>query len=113
MSFILYAMLTQTSAAKLFIGGVIPGLILIVAFCFAIWCVCKINPKLGPKGPKFGLKDRLKSLVGIIAYMVAGMGGVNAMKTFKGLIPFIIAYLAIIALICVFPSLCTWLPNLM
>lgn len=272
MSFILYAMLTQSSAASLFIGGVVPGLILIVAFCFAIWCICKSRPELGPAGPKFPWKDRLTSLVGIIpivilfllvlggiyaglcttteagalgafgaivialvtkqmdfkrlyhvlreavktvgiilfliagtyvfisflnasrlpqlmtefvvtsfsskavlllmvgilyvilgmivpqmciimltipllwpameamgfnclwfgvfvtmmqalggvtppigiiAYMVSGMAGVSAGKTFKGLIPFIIAYVLVIALICIFPALCTWLPSLM
>ncbi len=272
MSFILYAMLTQSSAAKLFIGGVIPGIILIIAFSFAIWCVCTRRPALGPAGPKFTWKERGKSLVGvipililfllvlgsiyagvcttteagavgalgaiiialvtkqmdfkhlyhvmreavktvgiilfliagtyvfirflntsrlpqaltewvvgtfsskallllmvgvlyvllgmvvpqmciimltipllwpamqamgfdclwfgvfvtmmqalggvtppigIIAYMVSGMGGVSAGKTFRGLVPFIITYVLIIALICVFPSLCTWLPGLM
>lgn len=51
--------------------------------------------------------------IGIIAYMVSGMANVPATKTFKGLIPFIIAYVAVIALICAFPALCTWLPGLM
>lgn len=271
MSFILYAMLTQSSAAKLFIGGVIPGIILIIAFCFTIWLMCRRRPELGPAGPKTAWKERFKSLlgvipivilfllvlgsiyggvcttteagamgacgaiiialvtkqmsfrkiyavlreavktvgiilfliagtyifirflnasrapqmltefvvnnfssknvvlimvavlyiilgmvvpqmciimltipllwpamnamgfdvlwfgvfvtmmqalggvtppIGIIAYMVAGMGGVSAGKTFKGLIPFIAAYIVVIALVCIFPSLCTWLPGL-
>ena len=272
MSFILYAMLTQSSAAKLFIGGVIPGIILIIAFSFAIWCVCRRRPELGPAGPKYSWKERGQSLVGvipililfllvlgsiyagvcttteagavgalgaiiialvtkqmdfkhlyhvmreavktvgiilfliagtyvfisflnasrlpqaltewvvgtfsskallllmvgvlyvilgmvvpqmciimltipllwpamnamgfdclwfgvfvtmmqalggvtppigIIAYMVSGMGGVSAGKTFRGLVPFIVVYVVIIALVCVFPGLCTWLPGLM
>ncbi|MGM9615501.1 MAG: TRAP transporter large permease [Oscillospiraceae bacterium] len=272
MSFILYAMLTQSSAAKLFIGGIIPGIILIIAFAFSIRCVCMRRPELGPAGPKFSWKERGQSLIGvipililfllvlgsiyagvcttteagavgalgaiiialvtrqmdfkhlyhvmkeavktvgiilfliagtyvfirflntsrlpqaltewvvatfsskallllmvgvlyiilgmvvpqmciimltipllwpamqamgfdclwfgvfvtmmqalggvtppigIIAYMVSGMGGVSAGKTFRGLIPFIIAYVLVIALVCVFPSLCTWLPGLM
>ena len=272
MSFILYAMLTQSSAAKLFIGGIIPGIILIIAFAFSIWLVCSRRPELGPAGPKFSWKERGKTLIGvipililfllvlgsiyagvcttteagavgalgaiiialvtkqmdfkhlyhvmreavktvgiilfliagtyvfirflntsrlpqaltewvvgtfsskallllmvgvlyvilgmvvpqmciimltipllwpamqamgfdclwfgvfvtmmqalggvtppigIIAYMVSGMGGVSATKTFRGLVPFIIAYVIIIALVCVFPSLCTWLPGFM
>ncbi len=275
MPFILYALLTQNSdatAEKLFIGGVIPGIILIIAFSFAIWCVCVRHPEMGPAGPKYSWKDRFKTLtgvipililflmvlggiytgvcttteagavgafgaivialvtkqmdfkhlyhvmkeavktvgiivfliagtyvfieflnasrlpqaltmwvvatfsskalllvmvailyiilgmvvpqmcimmltipllwpamdamgfnclwfgvfvtmmqalggvtppIGIIAYMVSGMGGVSAMKTFKGLVPFIIVYIIVIALVCVFPSLCTWLPGLM
>ena len=271
MAFILYAMLTQSSAAKLFIGGIVPGIILIIAFCFSIFIMCRRRPNLGPAGEKATGKARVKSLlgvipivilfllvlgsiyggicttteagalgafgaivialvtkqmtlkriyhvlreavktvgiilfliagtyifirflnasrapqaltefvvnsfdskvlvlimvailyiilgmivpqmciimltipllwpamnamgfdvlwfgvfvtmmqalggvtppIGIVAYMVAGMGGVSAGKTFKGLMPFIIAYVCVIALVCVFPSLCTWLPGL-
>lgn len=272
MSFILYAMLTQSSASALFIGGIIPGIILVIIFCCSICLVCRAKPELGPRGPKFSSKERLKSLVGlipiillfllvlggiyagvcttteagalgaagaiiialitrqmtikkvyhilreavktvgiilfliagtyifirflnasrapqlltewvvatfhsktivlvmvallyivlgmivpqmciimltipllwpamsamgfdclwfgvfvtmmqalggvtppigIVAYMVAGIGGVSAGKTFRGLIPFLISYVIVIALICVFPMLCTWLPGLM
>lgn len=271
MSFILYAMLTQSSAAELFIGGIIPGIILIIAFCFSIFLMCRRRPQLGPAGPKATWGDRVKSLlgvipivilfllvlgsiyggicttteagalgafgsiiialvtkqmtikrvfhvlreavktvgiilfliagtyifirflnasrapqlltefvvnsfdskvvvlimvailyivlgmivpqmciimltipllwpamdamgfdvlwfgvfvtmmqalggvtppIGIVAYMVAGMGGVSAGKTFKGLMPFILAYVCVIALVCIFPALCTWLPGL-
>ncbi|MCF0229783.1 MAG: TRAP transporter large permease subunit, partial [Parasporobacterium sp.] len=51
--------------------------------------------------------------IGIIAYMVSGMAGCSAGKTFRGLVPFIVVYGLVIILICVFPSLCTWLPTLM
>lgn len=70
MSFILYAMLTQSSASDLFIGGVIPGIILVVAFCFAIWCMCKRRPELGPAGPRFTWKEKLKSLTGVIPIVI-------------------------------------------
>lgn len=272
MPLILFGMLTETSVATLFIGGVIPGIILICAFCFAISVACRIRPELGPKGPRFAWKDKLKGLVGVLpvvilfllvlggiysgvcttteagsmgavgalviafltrqinlkklwnilcetvktigiimfliagtyvfiqflnvsrlpqfvtellttsfsskfvvllmvallyiflgmvmpqmcmmmltipilwpamkamgfnyiwfgifvtmmqglggvtppigmlTYMVSGMAKVSAMKVFKGLVPFIIAYLSVIILICIFPVLCTWLPGLM
>lgn len=70
MSFILYAMLTQSSAAELFMGGVIPGVILIIAFSFAIWCACKIKPHLGPAGPRYSWKEKLQSLVGLIPIII-------------------------------------------
>ncbi len=70
MSFILYAMLTQTSAAKQFMGGVIPGIILIIAFAFAIWCVCTMKPHLGPAGPRFSWKEKAQSLIGLIPIIV-------------------------------------------
>lgn len=272
MPLILFGMLTETSVASLFIGGILPGIILIAAFCFSIWLSCKRRPELGPKGPKFSAREKFKGLagvipvvilfllvlggiyagvcttteagamgamgaiiiafatrqmnlkklwhilcetvktigiilfmiagtyvfiqflnvsrlpqfvtewistsfsskylvllmvallyivlgmvmpqmcmmmltvpilwpainalgfnyiwfgifvtmmqglggvtppIGILAYMVSGMANVSAVKVFKGLVPFIIAYLAVILLICIFPPLCTWLPTLM
>lgn len=81
MSFILYAMLTQSSASALFIGGIIPGIILVIIFCCSIWLVCRAKPELGPKGPKFASKERLKSLVGlipIILLFLLVLGGIYA-----------------------------------
>ena len=51
--------------------------------------------------------------IGMLAYMVSGMARVNALKVFKGLIPFIIAYLFVVLLICLFPAIVTFLPSFM
>jgi tripartite ATP-independent transporter DctM subunit len=48
--------------------------------------------------------------IGLIAYMVSGISKVSAGKVFRGLIPFIIAYLLVILFVCLFPPLVTWLP---
>ncbi len=45
---ILYALITGTSVGKMFLGGIIPGLLLIVMFSGYIAIRCAINPALGP-----------------------------------------------------------------
>lgn len=67
---ILYGILTECSVAKMFMGGVVPGVIMIGAFWVAISIICRIKPHLGPAGPKFPVKDRLKGLVGVAPVVI-------------------------------------------
>lgn len=46
---IIYGALTKTSIGKLFIGGIIPGLILVVLFMAAILIMCVVRPSLAGK----------------------------------------------------------------
>ena len=48
--FIVYAILTEQSIGKLFIAGVVPGLMIALMFCAVIFIQCKRNPQLGPPG---------------------------------------------------------------
>ncbi len=63
---IVYGILTETSIGKLFLAGIIPGLI--VAFSFIVtlvgWSI--INPNLGPKGEKSTWAERFASLPPVI-----------------------------------------------
>ncbi len=54
---ILYAMMTGTSVGKLFIGGVLPGLMLSGMFCLYIIIRCALNPNAGPAISKEILKE--------------------------------------------------------
>ena len=45
---ILYAMMTGTSVGKLFIGGVLPGLMMCIMFSLYIAIRCGLNPSMGP-----------------------------------------------------------------
>ena len=49
--FIVYAILTEQSIGKLFIAGIIPGLVMALLFCLTIYIQCKIKPDMGPAGP--------------------------------------------------------------
>ena len=45
---ILYAMMTGTSVGKLFIGGILPGIMMCIMFSLYIGIRCALNPQLGP-----------------------------------------------------------------
>jgi tripartite ATP-independent transporter DctM subunit len=63
---IIYGILTQQSIGKLFVAGIVPGVVAALLFIFLIVGRCKINPLIAPKAEKFGWKTRFKSLWGVI-----------------------------------------------
>ncbi len=74
---IVYGILTETSIGKLFLAGIIPGLMIALSFALTLigWSI--INPKLGPKGERFTWKERFSSLppmlsVGLVFLIVVG-----------------------------------------
>ena len=76
---IIYGIITETSIGKLFLAGIIPGLMIAFSFVVTLICWCKINPKLGPKGKKSTWKERFASLpsvvwvLGIFLLVVGGL----------------------------------------
>ena len=74
---IVFGIITEQSIGKLFLAGLIPGLMIALFFILIIFVWCRINPALGPKGKKSSWRDRVNSLpevlwVGIIFAMVIG-----------------------------------------
>jgi C4-dicarboxylate transporter DctM subunit len=63
---VIYGVWTETSIGKLFIAGIIPGIILASGFCGFIVVTCMINPGLGPAGPKFSWPERLAALTKLL-----------------------------------------------
>lgn len=59
---IVFGIITEQSIGKLFLAGLLPGLIIAFFFICIIYVWCKINPKLGPKGEKSTWKERIASL---------------------------------------------------
>jgi tripartite ATP-independent transporter DctM subunit len=79
--FIVYAILTEQSIGKLFIAGVVPGLMIAVLFCAVIGYRCGRRPVLGPPGPAFTLREKVSSLKGVwetLTLFVLVMGGMFA-----------------------------------
>ena len=59
---VIYGVWTETSIGKLFIAGVIPGILLAAGFCGMIVVRCLMDRNLGPSGPKYTWRDRLAAL---------------------------------------------------
>jgi len=70
MPFIIYGIITQTSISKLFIAGVIPGILLTVLFMISAYMQCVRNPNLGPAGPKATWKERIGTAPGMWAFIL-------------------------------------------
>lgn len=68
--FIFYGVLTDTSVGRLFLAGIIPGLISTALYCIYCWLSCKINPSLGPIGQSYSWKERIVSLKGTWGLLV-------------------------------------------
>ncbi|MDO6725166.1 TRAP transporter large permease [Celeribacter halophilus] len=97
--FVIYAILTEESIGRLFMAGVLPGLILMGLFIAAIMIQVSRNPDLAPEAlSKEPLRERLNSLVrarwiiGIVAISIGGIyGGVFSAVEAAGIGAFLAA----------------------
>ena len=75
---ILYGIITETSIGKLFMAGFIPGILEAVSYFIVIAILCNWRPGIGPGGPRFSLKEKFVSLMGmgeIVALIIFVFGG--------------------------------------
>jgi len=68
--FIIYGILTEQSIGRLFIAGVIPGIILAALFMAVVSILCLRNPKLAPAGAPTSWREKLAGLTGILEMLV-------------------------------------------
>jgi len=79
--FVLFGILTEQSIAKLFMAGVLPGLLLSGLFLATIAILVHRHPDLGPAGPRSGMAARWAALrrssafLAIAALTIGGMYG--------------------------------------
>ncbi len=74
---VIYGLLTRTDIARLFIAGVVPGIILAVAYMFAIHVKTAMQPEEGPAAPPVASRERWAALGrvwGLLALFVVVMG---------------------------------------
>ncbi|HRX43207.1 MAG TPA: TRAP transporter large permease subunit, partial [Clostridia bacterium] len=60
--FIIYGISSEQSIGKLFIAGIVPGILLMVLYMLTIRILVKRNPSLGPVGPKSTWRERFEAL---------------------------------------------------
>jgi C4-dicarboxylate transporter DctM subunit len=68
--FIIYGILTEQSIGKLFIAGVIPGILLAALFIAVVSLLCLRNPNLAPAGVPTSWREKLAGLTGILEMLI-------------------------------------------
>ena len=78
--FIVYGMLTEQSIGKLLVAGMIPGLILAVAYMAIVVVWVKLNPSVAPVSPEaVSWREKFSALLGVwepLAIFLLVMGGI-------------------------------------
>ena len=76
---VFYGMLTNSDIGKLFIAGIVPGLISIFTYFVVIDVMTRLKPELGPRGERVDLVERFRSLNkvwGVLALFLFVLGGI-------------------------------------
>jgi tripartite ATP-independent transporter DctM subunit len=76
---VIYGIITETDIGRLFIAGILPGLVAIVCLCFAVVFMTWKDPQAGPPAPRSSWADRLhavKNIWGVAALFALVIGGI-------------------------------------
>ncbi len=77
--FIIYAILTEESIGRLFLAGVLPGLLLTVLFMITIFIITTLNPAAGPAGDRKTTVEQLQTIwrsSALLFVIVVVIGGI-------------------------------------
>lgn len=77
--FVLYAILTEESIGRLFMAGILPGLLLTILFMMTIWVIATLNPDAGPAGENVSFAEKLRALARatpLLGVIVVSIGGI-------------------------------------
>jgi len=76
---VIYGILAEADVGKLFIAGILPGILLTVLFVVAVALRTMMNPEIGPPGERLGWQERMRALGrvwGIIVLFLMIIGGI-------------------------------------
>lgn len=76
---VIYGILTQQNIGKLFIAGLLPGLVAVLCYLGAIAVTVRLDPAAGPPGNYVAWRERLRALRriwGVLALFVLVLGGI-------------------------------------
>jgi C4-dicarboxylate transporter DctM subunit len=62
---VIYGIITETDIGKLFVAGILPGIVAITCLCMAVVFVTWRDPSAGPPGERFSWAQRLAAIRGI------------------------------------------------
>ncbi len=75
--FVIYAILTEQSIGRLFLAGVLPGLMLLGLFILAVTVLCWLRPSMGPAGPRTSMAEKGRALAGALPVLVVIVGTIG------------------------------------
>jgi tripartite ATP-independent transporter DctM subunit len=64
---VIYGIITETDIGKLFVAGILPGIVAVTCLCLAVVVVTWRDPEAGPPVQRLGWGDRLRAVRGIWA----------------------------------------------
>jgi len=76
---IIFGIITETSIGKLFIGGIVPGILEALFYMVTIYILCIHNPAYGPRGPSYSFREKVAEFRNsgeIVALVALLMGGI-------------------------------------
>ncbi len=76
---VIYGILTETNIGKLFIAGILPGIVAIACYLAAVAVTVRIDKKAGPPGERVSWHDRLVALGdvwGVLILFLIVIGGI-------------------------------------
>lgn len=76
---VFYGIMTETDIGQLFAAGIIPGVLGVLLYTCAVAVMTRLNPGLGPPGPRLPWRARvvaLKGIWGMLVLFAVVMGGI-------------------------------------
>jgi C4-dicarboxylate transporter DctM subunit len=76
---VIYGILAEADIAKLFMAGILPGILLIILFALAISITTALHPEQGPRGERVAWPERLRLLTkvwGVVLIFLIIIGGI-------------------------------------
>ncbi len=67
---VIYGIITETDIGKLFVAGILPGLVAITCLCLGVVYVTWRDPEAGPRAERFSWAQRFKAIRGIWGVVV-------------------------------------------
>ncbi|MCH5276276.1 MAG: TRAP transporter large permease subunit [Desulfovibrionaceae bacterium] len=64
--FIIYGIVTEVSIGRLFLAGLMPGLLLAGMFMTYIYITAVRHPEMAPRGPRYSLSEKVRSSLGLL-----------------------------------------------
>jgi len=68
--FIVYGVMTEQSVGKLFLAGVMPGILMTILFIATVFIWTWNRPELAMPGARFSLREKIASLTGVVETLI-------------------------------------------